>query len=61
MIGDSPEADVGGGHAGSLRLIWISRRWVGSRMHSCPEFTMLPIPEAPAIILCSSWRCLRTS
>jgi len=25
MIGDNPEADIGGGHGAGLRTVWLSR------------------------------------
>ena len=51
MVGDSPEADVGGGAGVGLRTIWMSRGREWSFPGSSPEFTVGSIPDAAAIIL----------
>jgi HAD superfamily hydrolase (TIGR01549 family) len=51
MVGDSPEADVGGGVMAGLRTIWMSRGRKWSGLDYSPEFTVSTIPEAVEIIL----------
>jgi FMN phosphatase YigB (HAD superfamily) len=51
MVGDSPEADVGGGAGVGLRTIWMSRGRQWGFPDFSPEFTVGSIPDAAAIIL----------
>jgi putative hydrolase of the HAD superfamily len=51
MVGDSPEADVGGGITAGLRTIWMSRGREWGGFDYSPDFTVASIPEAAELIL----------
>ncbi len=50
MVGDSPSADVAGGHGVGLRTIWMDRRRTWNQAGSEPDFVASSIPEAVRLI-----------
>lgn len=51
MVGDTPEADIGGGIAAGLRTIWIDRGRDWPLAEFAPDHVVATVPEAAAIIL----------
>jgi putative hydrolase of the HAD superfamily len=51
MIGDSAEADIGGGHRVGLRTVWLHRGRTWDRSDLYPDFSAATVSEAVAFIL----------
>jgi HAD superfamily hydrolase (TIGR01549 family) len=54
MVGDSPSADIAGGHKAGLRTIWMDRHRTWSESDLKPDFVASSIPEAVEFIRTNS-------
>lgn len=50
MVGDSPDADIAGGHAVGLRTAWIHRGREWDRTAFAPDAIVATVPDAVAVI-----------
>lgn len=50
MVGDSPDADVGGGHAAGLRTAWVHRGRAWARDDFAPDAVVATVGDAVALI-----------
>ena len=56
MVGDSPEADIGGAHAFGLTTVWLDRGRSWPNLPFRPDYVAAPWPMPSR----SSWRSIRT-
>lgn len=56
MVGDSPEADIAGGHNAGLTTIWLHRGRDWARRDLPPDYTVSTVVDAAEIILSSRAR-----